>query len=412
LPDGTALVFNLTGIAKPPKATDTINREIKAKVAQILVLPVKNWLEITQRFEVKWDLEGENDPAILIRGASTIDAPGYSTKEYKLNFLTYKTGLTKFKVTFTNSSTKEYIFYNVEMKATQQELQGTIELIGSIREVVSKVIMIANPLNSSIEIQRSMISCDNDYVIIEPDWLEIPAKSESGIEVSYRPLVVTEQQCKMIVKTASLGEFNYILLLKGLPAPSQRTLHFSTSLGTELVQAFRFTNFLKKQVQYSIKIERLTGSGPPDFMTDKPVCDAVGASTPEGSDIVLPVKFEPSNLGESRALMTLTHIEGGEFICLLNGTASAPMPQGPYKCIPGKGYGIEFRNPFYDPMEYTIRLDNPAFSLATKSPVKLEAKKSVSIQVVYKPQEGKPSTGRMIVSTGDLPPWIYYLSGE
>jgi hypothetical protein len=63
-------------------------------------------------------------------------------------------------------------------------------------------------------------------------------------------------------------------------------------------------------------------------------------------------------------------------------------------------------------MEYTIRLDNPAFSLGTKSPVKLEAKKSVSIQVVYKPQEGKPSTGRMIVSTGDLPPWIYYLSGE
>ena len=412
LPDGTALVFNLSGVAKPPKPCDTIIKEIKAKVAQILILPVKNWLESTQRFEVKWDLESENDPAVLIRGASTIDAPGYSVKEYKLNFLTYKTGVTKFKVTFTNASTKEYLFYNVEMKATQQELQGTIELIGSVREVVSRVIMIANPLKSPIEIQRSMIQCDNDYVVIEPDWLEIPAKSESGLEVSYRPLVVTEQQCKMVVKTASLGEFNYILLLKGLPAPSQRTLNFSTSLGTELVQAFRFTNFLKKQVQYSVKIERLTGSGPPDFMTDKPTCDAIAAGSPDGVDIVLPVKFEPSNLGESRALVTLTHVEGGEFSCLLNGTASAPMPQGPYKCIPGKGYGIEFRNPFYDPMEYTIRLDNPAFSLATKSPVKLEAKKSVSIQVVYKPQEGKPSTGRMIVSAGDLPPWIYYLSGE
>jgi hypothetical protein len=53
LPDGTALVFNLVGVSKPPKPTDTISKEIKAKVAQILILPVKNWLEGTQRFEVK-----------------------------------------------------------------------------------------------------------------------------------------------------------------------------------------------------------------------------------------------------------------------------------------------------------------------------------------------------------------------
>lgn len=88
------------------------------------------------------------------------------------------------------------------------------------------------------------------------------------------------------------------------------------------------------------------------------------------------------------------------------------MPQGPFKCIPGKGIAIEFRNPFYEPMEYQIRLENPAFSISAKSPVKLDSKKSLSIQVVYKPQDGKPATGRMIVSTGDLPPWIYYLSGE
>ena len=46
-------MFNLVGVSKPPKPTDTISKEIKAKVAQILILPVKNWLEGTQRFEVK-----------------------------------------------------------------------------------------------------------------------------------------------------------------------------------------------------------------------------------------------------------------------------------------------------------------------------------------------------------------------
>jgi Flagellar-associated PapD-like len=412
LPDGTALVFKLTGIAKPPKPMDVIVKEIKAKVPQVLILPVKNWLEVTQRFEVKWELEGEQDPAILIRGANTIDAPGYTTKEYKLNFLTYKTGTTKFKVTFTNPSSKEYLFFNLEMKALQQELQGTIELICPVREVIQKVIMIANPLSNSIEITKSMISCDNDYVLIEPEWLEIPAKSESGIEVTYRPLVATESSSKLVIKTPQLGEFNYILVLKGTPSASQRTLNFSTSLGTELVQAFRFTHYLKKLVQYSVKIEKAIGTGPADFITDKPICEAPANNSWDGIEITLPVRFEPSNPGESRAILTLTHPEAGEFTCVLSGTASAPMPQGPFKCIPGKGIGIEFRNPFYEPMEYLIRLDNPSFTISAKSPVKLDSKKSISIQVVYKPQEGKPTTGRMIITTGDLPPWIYYLSGE
>ena len=66
---------------------------------------------------------------------------------------------------------------------------------------------------------------------------------------------------------------------------------------------------------------------------------------------------------------------------MLNGTALAPMPQRPLKCIPGKGIGIEFINPFYEHMEYLIRLDNPAFSMNAKSPVKLDSKKSLSILV-------------------------------
>lgn len=95
--------------------------------------------------------------------------PGYSTKEFKLNFLTYKVGTTKFKVTFTNPITKEYLFFNLEMKALQQELQGTVELVCPVREVIQKVIMIANPLSNSIEISKNMIVCDNDYVSIDPD---------------------------------------------------------------------------------------------------------------------------------------------------------------------------------------------------------------------------------------------------
>lgn len=33
LPDGSALVYNLTGVSKPPKPADTIVQEVKAKIA-------------------------------------------------------------------------------------------------------------------------------------------------------------------------------------------------------------------------------------------------------------------------------------------------------------------------------------------------------------------------------------------
>ncbi len=33
---------------------------------------------------------------------------------------------------------------------------------------------------------------------------------------------------------------------------------------------------------------------------------------------------------------------------------------------------IEFKNPFFEPMEFIIRLDNTAFTTTVKSPVKVE----------------------------------------
>lgn len=61
-----------------------------------------------------------------------------------------------------------------------------------MRETVSKVIMIANPLDTPIDITSDQVVCDNDYVIINPPVLTIPPKSESGLELTYRPLIAVE----------------------------------------------------------------------------------------------------------------------------------------------------------------------------------------------------------------------------
>jgi hypothetical protein len=65
----------------------------------------------------------------------------------------------------------------------------------------------------------------------------------------------------LILKNPVLGDFKYKLLLKGQPPSSQRSLAFRCALGNDLVQAFKFTHFLKKPTAYAIKVERLDQPG-------------------------------------------------------------------------------------------------------------------------------------------------------
>lgn len=102
-----------------------------------------------------------------------------------------------------------------------------------------------------------------------------------------------------------------------------------------------------------------------------------------------------------------------EYSCLLFGKSTAPQPQGPIKISPGaKAAGVDFKNPLNEKCEFLVSFDNPNFSLASKLPGPLEPGKSINLQIKYDGKGDSPSTGRMIVATKGLPPWIYYLQGE
>ena len=98
-------------------------------------------------------------------------------------------------------------------------------------------------------------------------------------------------------------------------------------------------------------------------------------------------------------------------MCTLIGLGIAPQPKGPFK-IGAKSPPIDFKNPFFDATEFIIRIDNPCFVSGTKSPVKLDSKKGLAINLSYKATPGFSNSGRMIISAGDNPPWVFYLLGE
>jgi hydrocephalus-inducing protein len=62
-------------------------------------------------------------------------------------------------------------------------------------------------------------------------------------------------------------------------------------------------------------------------------------------------------------------------------------------------------------MEFTIKLDNPAFTSSVKSPVKIDSKKVLAISVAYKAVPGGSSNGRLTISNSEQA-WVFYLQGE
>ena len=112
-PDGNALLYNLTGKALPPNPQGTIEiNDIKAKKNYPKSITIKNWLKSSQRFNVKWEVAGD-DPAILIKGANTIDIMGDSSKDYKLFITCLKPGAGKVTLTLKNETTGEFLFYKL-----------------------------------------------------------------------------------------------------------------------------------------------------------------------------------------------------------------------------------------------------------------------------------------------------------
>ena len=211
----------------------------------------------------------------------------------------------------------------------------------------------------------------------------------------FRPLVGGEKTCNVIIKSPDLGDFPYKLKLVGTPSMAQRyvtvnifhnnftrSMTFKTPLGTDLVQKFKFTHFLKKQTVYTVKVERVGapvsavaatgGKDKPvpnqvDFIAENQTVSVPAADSYEGVEHEIGIRYEPSKLGDSKAILIVSSPEGGEYQCNLNGQASPPVSKGPIK-VGSKGQVVEFKNPFFEAAEFAIRIDNPSFSTTTKSP--------------------------------------------
>lgn len=241
----------------------------------------------------------------------------------------------------------------------------------------------------------------------------------------YRPLLAKEDNAKITLKSPELGEFVYPLRLVGSPTTLQRVLAFKINLGNDITQTFKFIHYGKKATVYNCRVDKIGQKAPinvdpkakapvvtSDFTPETATVNAPATDNFEGVEVGINIRFEPSSLNESSAQLVVSSNEGGEYICILNGYTTPPQPKGPFKIAGAKPPPIDFKNPFFDAYEFTIRIDNPSFTSSVKSPIKVEGKKTLSINVTYKAVPGSSSNGRLIISAGEMPAWVFYLQGE
>ncbi|GFS07093.1 hydrocephalus-inducing protein-like [Elysia marginata] len=409
LPDGSGLLFNLTGSAEAPKAVAKIQRDVPCKTGYTELLSVSNWLKKPQRFRVRIEsLRPEKlDPGTTVKGMEYIDVPANSKKDYKLSFYAYKEGQTVVKVTFINEQTGEFQFYEVTFRATRPGTINTIRLSTPVRQSVPHQLSVENPLAYQVIFS---VSCSVPEVLL-PSQLVVPANSQGQFSFEYQPLKVGEVQGRLELYCSDLGLYSYDLVLTATPGAPEKAIYFRVGLGSSTTQVAKFLNFAKQKTDYICKIDNS------DFHVDKSVPAAPGSTG--GTEVALDVVFEPSRFGEQRAMLTVSSQIGGEYTFPLFGTCIPPKPQGPFTVKAGSSTAIVFHNVFPNTTPFTFQVDNPLFHL-TKQGESIRAKKDHRVVVGFDGNDtGSKAAvmGKLIISCARSAggnsnvQWVYYLKG-
>ena len=87
------------------------------------------------------------------------------------------------------------------------------------------------------------------------------------------------------------------------------------------------------------------------------------ATVDKGIDFTLPIKFDPSIIGECKASVEISDKDIGSFFVRLRGISDNLQPKGPINILSGKSTVYEWRNPFAKQIEINIRADSPSFTL-------------------------------------------------
>ncbi|KAF8569703.1 hypothetical protein P879_07051, partial [Paragonimus westermani] len=385
LPDGTGLLYQLSGTAEAPKPLGKVTREVECKKPHIEPILVPNWLNRAQRFRVTTELvrSEKSDLSTYLKGLDYIDVPADGSREYKLHFFSYREGNTMVRVTFTNELTEDYQYYEINFRTVRPKSLATIKIRTPVRKSAKHSFRMENPLNVPITFQLNStvpeLKC--------PSQLQVAPNCSGYVTLEFLPLCVGPHLGRLDASCTELGLFSHTLELEATPAANEPGLQFQAAVGHRQVRSAKFTNFARVKTEFSAKIDNL------EFQCEKTINAAPGV------ELTLDVVFEPTAIGTSYGTLTVSSTQAGEYVFPLQGVATEPQPQGPIIIRSGETAYINFRNVFTSSMLYSFQVDNLSFHLTKQSEV-IRSRKEYRIAVGLDSSVAttSPVTGKLIVT--------------
>ncbi|CAD7939993.1 unnamed protein product [Amoebophrya sp. A120] len=420
-PDGKAYVYQLEGRADPPTLDQRIEVEVPCKTAHVQAIPLQNWLNQRQRFNVKLTLldpapNSEEADAVKIQGIELFDLPPKLKRDYKFQVYAFRVATVLVLAEFENPTTGEFMKVEVQFKFTEPKSLAVIKFETACRQTAKWPIMVANPLSKPVTFTCTSTIPDIFFAPHGPSF-EVPENGEVYMDVCFRPSGGEgEGEGEVVLQCPELGSYPYQVQYKATPAGMEKSLVFKAPLGSSVTETFRFTHLGKKPTGYTAKVELPQGGGSSsssaasrleDFQIETKDIKAGEGPT----EVRIDVKYEPSELAEMRAVLVVTSPETGtEYRTMLAGYSQPPQAKGPV--VVSKSASIDFRNPFKEAEDFTFQIDNPNdFALKVPNKQKIEGGKSVSVGVDF--TGSSPVGSRLVVTSAKIQtPWIFFLKGE
>lgn len=410
LPDGAALVYTLVGTALPPRPVALPQREVPCKVWYTESIAVTNWLKRPQRFRVVIT-KTRADAATVFKGMDYLDVPAGTTKDYKMQFFAYKEGVNTVEILFRNEQTTEFVSYEGSFRAGPPGVMDTVPLSSVVRQAVSHTITLDNPLPTPVTFTMTCQTLDGTRMpcpeIHSLPTFRIPARSENaGFTFEFLPVRAREFTCRLSLSSQELGVFQYDLVLTATAAPPLPAERLRVCLGDMTVRKFKFINFNPLRGEYAITVDSEEFSVPATITTS--------AAVKTGTEVSFDIVYEPTRLGDCRGTMTISSLQGGEYICPIFGQCQPPRPAGPFTVRAGDRLKLPFKNVFSTPETFAYVSDNTAFSIKPSDFIKSKETKEILVRYDA-PRDELVRTGRLTVSCTSGPnagtEWIFYLRG-
>ncbi|RYG69380.1 hypothetical protein EON64_02860, partial [archaeon] len=253
LPDGSAQLYDLKGVAGAPECAGRIDIETPAKKAATVNLKVMNWLGEKQKLQVTVAIQQKPTPATFVIAANVTEVGPNGTKEFPVRFVSFMEGSSKATITFTNEETGEYAFFELNAKTTMAEVLETFTVEAPVRQTARAIITVENPLfNDGVPVNMGSIAkpaewwtCDSPYMRVN-ELSPLNGNREGTYEVEYRPLLVTNNnrgnltEHLVTIITQELGTFKYKVSARATAPLLKQVLRFSAPLGSKQTEAFLF----------------------------------------------------------------------------------------------------------------------------------------------------------------------------